>query len=76
LRSSFDPNTHRSVALERALQAALGAGCHTATAAHVFGEKMLFFDERTGLRSVTLTREQLANPAAAASGLLAGFGIP
>lgn len=71
----LDPVTQRAVGFERALQSALGAGCHTASAAHVSGDQLAFFDERTGYRSVTLTSEQIQNPSAAAAVLLTQFGL-
>jgi hydroxymethylbilane synthase len=73
--NAFDAETQRSVAFERALQAALGAGCHTATAAHVSGNQLAFFDQRTGFRSLALTPEQFRTPNAAAVALVAEFGL-
>ena len=44
----FDAATARAVDLERAFQAALGGGCHTAFAAHVTGDTLYFFHENIG----------------------------
>jgi len=74
-RPALDLATAQAVGFERALQAALGAGCHTASAAHVHGCDLAFFDERTGLRSLTLTADQLAEPQASARRLLKDFGL-
>lgn len=74
-RTALDLETGRSVGFERALQAALGAGCHTASAAHVHGRELAFFDERTGMRSVTLTADQFAHPVAASREILLRFGL-
>lgn len=70
-----DAETGRSVSIERALQSALGAGCHTATAAHVYGNELYFFDERTGPRRATLPSEELSDPVATAARLLLEFGL-
>jgi hydroxymethylbilane synthase len=74
-RAVLDPETERAVGFERALQAALGAGCHTASAAHVHGSDLAFFDERAGMRSLTLTADQLAQPLEAARDVLRSFGL-
>jgi hydroxymethylbilane synthase len=72
---AFDLETGLAVGLERALQSALGAGCHTATAAHVAVGKLYFFDERTGFRSTKISDEELRQPAATAARLLKEFGL-
>lgn len=74
-RLALDIETGRAVGFERAVQAALGAGCHTASAAHVQGGELRFFDERTGMRSVALTRDHFASPADAAHEVLKDFGL-
>ncbi len=62
----FHPETAQAVTFERALQAALGAGCHTASAANLQRRRLTFFDERTGWISVWLDDHQLATPEATA----------
>jgi hydroxymethylbilane synthase len=71
----FDAATGRAVAVERAFQAALGSGCHTAFAAHVTGETLHLFHERTGARSARLPPADFADPAGAASRLLTQWGL-
>lgn len=48
------PETHRAVTLERAFLAAMGGGCHSATAAHYVNETLLFFDEADALREIAI----------------------
>ncbi|MBI2812847.1 MAG: hydroxymethylbilane synthase [Opitutae bacterium] len=66
----LDAATARSVTMERALQAALGGGCQTAFAAHVAGDRLHFFHEQTGIRTLPLTAEDFARPAAGAARIL------
>jgi hydroxymethylbilane synthase len=70
LRDVFDAGTARSVDVERAIQAAVGGGCQIAFAAHVSGDTLHFFHERTGVRTLPLTGADFANPAEAAKRLL------
>lgn len=42
--------TQRAVEIERAFLAAMGGGCHSATAAHVIGRHLLVFHEPIGFR--------------------------
>ncbi|HUA76193.1 MAG TPA: hydroxymethylbilane synthase [Acetobacteraceae bacterium] len=72
---AFDAPTARSVSIERALQAALGAGCHTAFAAHVAGEVLHIFHERAGIRRIPLTAADFDDPAAAAARILVAIGL-
>lgn len=46
--------TARAVQLERAILAAMGGGCHSATAVHVDGNDLHIFDEEFGYRHVHL----------------------
>ena len=46
--------TAKAVHLERALLAAMGGGCHSATAAHLSDGKLHVFDESFGYKSVDL----------------------
>lgn len=71
----FDGATARSVTMERAFQAALGGGCHTAFAAHVAGDTLHLFHERTGMHSSPLAADDFANPAAAAARILRDLGL-
>ncbi len=71
----FDAASGRSVAIERALQAALGGGCHTAFGAHATADTLYFFHEKTGLCTLPLSAADFAAPAEAASRLLATLGL-
>lgn len=75
LAGSFDVPTARAVALERAFQAALGGGCHTAFGAHVTADTLYFFHERTGLRRTVLIRDDFESPAVTAKRVLTEFGL-
>jgi hydroxymethylbilane synthase len=71
----FDAPTMRAVTVERALQTALGGGCHTAFAAHVAGEKLYVFHESCGVRSVALSAADFAAPVELATRLLRDWGL-
>lgn len=58
----FDAPTMRAVTMERAFQAALGGGCHTAFGAHVSGEVLHLFHETPGIVSVSLRAEDFSDP--------------
>jgi len=49
--------TAKAVHLERAILAAMGGGCHTATAAHVEGLNLHIFDESFGYHLVELSAD-------------------
>lgn len=51
------PDTQRAVELERKFLHAMGGGCHTATAGHVFEGKLYVFHEDTGRQSFDLPKE-------------------
>lgn len=68
--AALDAATARTVNIERALQAAVGAGCQLAFAAHVAGDLLYFFHEQTGTRTLPVTAEDYAQPAVAAKRLL------
>ncbi|HEY0863981.1 MAG TPA: hydroxymethylbilane synthase [Lacunisphaera sp.] len=72
----LDAATARSVTVERALQAALGGGCQMAFAAHVAGDKLYFFHEKTGIRMLPLVEADYAAPAATAARVLKELGLP
>ena len=71
----FDDATARAVNLERAFQAALGGGCHTAFAAHATADMLYLFHETTGLRSVPLTPADYAAPDETAARVLQELGL-
>lgn len=66
----FDAPTMRNVTLERAFQAALGGGCHTAFAAHATGERVYLFHEKIGAHSVPVSAADFAAPADCAARIL------
>ena len=72
---AFDAATARAVVVERALQTALGGGCHTAFAAHVAGDSLHVFHESCGRRRFDLTEADFAEPDAAASRVLHALGL-
>jgi hydroxymethylbilane synthase len=72
---SFHPETARAVGLERALQAALGGGCHTAFGAHAAAGTLHFFHERTGVRALPLAPADLDRPAETARRVLKELGL-
>jgi hydroxymethylbilane synthase len=76
LAAAFDSVTAKGVAVERAFQAALGGGCHTAFGTHAEAGTLYFFHEKTGLRQLPLAPADLDNPAQAASRLLKQLGLP
>lgn len=57
LAPASDETTRRAVLLERRFLAAMGGGCHLATAAHVVGNVLLAFHEEYGLREIELPGE-------------------
>lgn len=73
--ATFDAATAQALGLERALQAALGGGCHTAFGAHVAGEVLHFFHEQTGLRRISLRPADLTAPASTAVRILEELGL-
>ena len=68
--AALDGVTARHVNLERALQAALGGGCHTAFGAHAATGRLHFFHERTGASEWPLSPADLDAPAATAARIL------
>ena len=71
----FDPPTARALGVERALQNALGGGCHTSFAAHAGPDTLYLFHEEVGLRSVPLSPEDFERPVEAAKRILSHFGL-
>jgi hydroxymethylbilane synthase len=72
---AFDPVTARHVGLERAFQAALGGGCHTAFAAHATADTLYLFHEASGLHTLPLAPGDFLQPAATASRILTSLGL-
>ena len=71
----LDAHTARMVGLERALQTALGGGCHTALGAHATADTLYFFHENVGLRTVPLAPEDFEAPTEAAARILSQLGL-
>ena len=71
----FDSATARMVSLERAFQAALGGGCHTAFAAHATAEMLHLFHESVGLHNIPMTAEDFAAPTETATRVLRDLGL-
>ena len=73
--AAFDATTQRMVSLERAFQRKLGAGCQLAFAAHATADKLYFFHEQTGPRSLPLAPGDFAEPLETATRVLKHFGL-
>jgi hydroxymethylbilane synthase len=71
----FDAATARAVSVERALQSALGGGCHTAFGAHACASTLYFFHEQTGIRALALGPADYERPEAAAARILSELGL-
>jgi len=71
----LDAPTARGLGLERAIQAALGGGCHTALGAFAAAGTLHFFHESVGLRTTPIGDDDYASPAAAAERILRRFGL-
>jgi hydroxymethylbilane synthase len=71
----LDAATARTVTLERAFQSALGAGCHTAFAAHATASTLYLFHEAIGLHRLPLTEVEFAAPADTADRFLRQLGL-
>jgi hydroxymethylbilane synthase len=71
----FDPVTARGLELERAIQTALGGGCHTALGAYATHDTLYLFHEDVGLKTLPLSEADFASPDAAAARILGGFGL-
>jgi len=72
---ALDAPTARGLGLERAIQAALGGGCHTALGAYAAPDTLFFFHESVGLRTTPIGDGDFASPAAAAQRILRRFGL-
>jgi hydroxymethylbilane synthase len=71
----LDAPTARTVGVERAFQALLGGGCHTAFAAHVSADTLHLFHEKVGQRQFRLASADFASPPAAAGRILRELGL-
>lgn len=71
----FDMSTACAVALERAIQQALGGGCHTAFGAHVSDTRLHLFHERTGWRMFPVGPDDFSNPVQFAFRVLGSAGL-
>lgn len=71
----FDVATARQVRVERAFQAALGAGCHTAFGAHAIDDTLFIFHENVGLRTLPLDETDFNAPADTAQRVLRRLGL-
>jgi hydroxymethylbilane synthase len=75
LQPAIDGRTAREVAIERALQAALDGGCHTALGAHVNAGKLHLFHERCGRVCLPLAVADFTAPEAAAARVVKELGL-
>jgi hydroxymethylbilane synthase len=71
----LDAPTARGLGLERAIQSALGGGCHTALGAYAAADTLYFFHESVGLRTTPIGEGDFASPAASAKRILMRFGL-
>jgi hydroxymethylbilane synthase len=71
----FDAATARGIGLERAIQSALGGGCHTALGAFATAETLYLFHEEVGLKDVPVSGADFDSPDAAALRILASLGL-
>ncbi|MEO7598622.1 MAG: hydroxymethylbilane synthase [Opitutus sp.] len=71
----FDHATARAVSLERAFQAALGVGCHTAFGAHATADTLYFYHEGIGRHRLPLTAADFEAPAETAKRILQQLGL-
>jgi hydroxymethylbilane synthase len=71
----FDAATARGIGLERAIQSALGAGCHTALGVYAAADTLYLFHEDVGLKTVPLVDADFDSPAKAADRILAQVGL-
>ena len=71
----FDAATARAVGLERAFQAALGVGCHTAFGAHVTHDALHFYHEHAGRHNLPLAESDFASSAETADRFLKQLGL-
>lgn len=75
LAPALDAATARTVTLERAFQRQLGAGCQIAFAAHATADRLYFYHEKTGRRTLPLAEADFAQPEATATRILKELGF-
>jgi hydroxymethylbilane synthase len=75
LAGALHEGTARAVGVERELQKALGAGCHTAFGAHAGGDTLQIFHEKIGFCRAALSEGDFQAPAAAAARLIRALGL-
>jgi hydroxymethylbilane synthase len=73
--NAFDAATAKMVELERAFQAALGVGCHTAFGAHATAATLYFYHEQIGRRDFPLSDADFSAPAETAARILKQLGL-
>ena len=73
--AGLDAATARLVAVERALQALLGGGCHTAFAAHAADDALHLYHEKCGQRKIALSPDDFAAAPVAAGRILRELGL-
>ena len=71
----LDAATGRSLCLERAVQAALGAGCQTALGVHAAGSTLYLFHDDCGLRQFPVSPADFDSPEAFADRILSAAGL-
>jgi hydroxymethylbilane synthase len=74
-QSILDPATGEAVAVERAIQAAMGGGCQSALGVHAGQDTLWFFEARVGLRQVALSQSDRRGPVATAQTFLGEWGL-
>lgn len=72
---ALDAMTARHIAMERALQGALGAGCQTAFGALMEERSLYLYHEKVGGHRLTLSGRDLDRPAETAGDLLRSLGL-
>ena len=53
----------------------LGGGCQVAFGAHVTADRLYFFHEKTGIRTMPITKEDLGRPLTYATRVLKELGF-
>jgi hydroxymethylbilane synthase len=74
-KAIMDPATERAVGVERAFQAALGVGCHTAFGAHATADTLYFFHEAIGPRRFPLAPGDFEHATDTAARILRELGL-
>jgi hydroxymethylbilane synthase len=71
----FDVATARAVNVERAIQTALGGGCHTAFGAHATNDVVHLFHEKMGIAQEPIAAAEWITPDATAARLLKEYDL-